>query len=310
MKEETNAYKLKLFLAFFAVYFIWGSTFSMVAIALKAFPPLVLTMFRFLIGGLCLAVFCVYRKERLPAAAEIRRYIVTGVIIFMGGVAAVVWAQQYISSSVASIIITTPFWFIVLDKPSWKANFSSPYILGGIVLGLVGVIILISNKQHLATTSANANSSLPAILIMIAGSFLWVAGSLYLKYKRGNASVFVKTCIQLLSAAALCFFICIAEGSFSRIHWSEIPLSAISALLYLSIASTTVAFIAFVWLMEHKSPAIVSTYSYINPLVAVLLGSLLLNERIVWLQIAAMIIILTGVLLINMPKYISKTVKA
>lgn len=310
MKQENNIYKLKLLLAFFAIYFVWGSTFSMVSIALKAFPPLILTTFRFLIGGLALAIYCIYRKERFPVNADIKKYIVTGIIIFMGGVAAVVWAQQYISSSLASIIITTPFWFIVLDKPGWKTNFSSPYIPGGIVLGLLGVIILISNKQHLAATSAGTGSSLSAILMMIAGSFLWAGGSLYLKYRPGNASVFVKTCIQLLSAAALCLLICLVTGSFSRVQWSEVPLSAVSALLYLSIASTTITFIAFVWLMEHKSPAIVSTYSYINPLVAVLLGSLLLNEKIVWSQIAAMIIILTGVMLINMPKYISKAVKA
>lgn len=310
MKEENSAYKLKLVLAFFAVYFVWGSTFSMVAIALKAFPPLILTTFRFLIGGLALAIYCIYKKERLPDATDIKKYALTGIIIFMGGVAAVVWAQQYISSSLASIIITTPFWFIVLDKPGWKTNFSSPYILGGIILGLLGVIILISNKQQLAGTSTNAHSSLPAILMMIGGSFLWASGSLYLKYKPGSASVFVKTCIQLLSAAALCLLICIATGSFSEVRWSEVPLSATLALLYLAIASTTITFIAFVWLMEHQSPAVVSTYSYINPLVAVLMGSVLLNERIVGLQVAAMIIILTGVMLINMPKYIGRAAKA
>lgn len=106
-----SLFKVKVVLAFVAIYFVWGSTFSMVSIALKAFSPLVLNTFRFLLGGLLLSVYCTIKRYSFPAFSELIKYVVLGIIIFMGGVVAVVWAQQYISSSLTSIIITTPFWF-------------------------------------------------------------------------------------------------------------------------------------------------------------------------------------------------------
>ena len=297
-----RAYKLKMIVAFAAIYLVWGSTFSFVAISLRTFPPFLLSALRFLIGGFALSVYCFYRKEQMPTLHDLKKYSITGIVVFIGGVMSVVWAQQYISSSLASIVITTPFWFVVLDKPNWKLNFSSPYILGGLVLGLFGVILLITNKESYDVASIN-NTAFVAILTMITGSFFWVAGSLYLRYNPDKTSVYVRTSIQLLSAGLFCIVISFFRNEFTVFSKNTLHFSSVFALFYLAIVSTTLTFLAFIWLLKHKPATIVSSYSYVNPIVAVLLGSVLLHETIGFLQIVAMFIILSGVLCINIPNY-------
>src|SRR5690349_5690453 len=111
---------IKVILAFAAIYIIWGSTFYGVHLALKSFPPFLLSSLRFLLAGSVLLLFCIITKEKMPSAADIRKNAVCGLVLFIGGVVSAVWSQQYISSSLASTIITTPFWFVLLDKKQWN----------------------------------------------------------------------------------------------------------------------------------------------------------------------------------------------
>jgi len=180
--ELSSSDRIKVFLAFAAIYLIWGSTFYGVLIALKSFSPFLLSTLRFLIAGVALLIYCIIRKEQWPSLADIKRNMICGLVIFIGGIVAVVWAQQYLSSSLASIIITTPFWFVVLDKRQWSFYFSSKWIIAGLVTGLLGVILLVGFRNGRAAIG-DEKMQLLSILIIIVGSFLWVSGSLYLKYK-------------------------------------------------------------------------------------------------------------------------------
>lgn len=300
--ELSSSYKLKLFLAFGAIYIIWGSTFFGVHVALKSFPPFLLSALRLLIAGIALLIFCGLKKEQAPGWADIKKNMVLGVIIFVGGIVAVVWAQQYISSSLASVIITTPFWFIVLDKRQWKFYFSSKWIITGLILGLSGVILLMGLKEGRAG-KGSAEMQLLSILIMIVGSFFWVSGSLYLKYKPSQSSVYVNTTIQLLSAGIFCIFLSWLNAEHTSFSIDVVRLDAWMALLYLAIVSSLITFLAFMWLIKVQPPAIVSTYSYVNPLVATLLGWAFAGEHISSIQLIALLIILIGVLFVNVPRY-------
>jgi len=292
----------KVILSFAAIYIVWGSTFYGVHLALQSFPPFLLSTLRFLIAGGLLFIYCIIRKEKMPLMADIRKNAICGVIIFIGGVVSVVWSQQYISSSLASIIITTPFWFVLLDKKQWPYYFSSKWIIAGLLTGLVGVILLVGFKKGSAGSS-NEYMQLFSIITMICGSFLWVSGSLYLKYKPSSNSAYVNACIQLLSAGITCLCISLFCHEPQQLSVSNIHASGIWATLYLGIVSTMITFMAYIYLIKVKPPAIVSTYSYVNPLVAVLLGCGLAGEKITPLQIAALVIILCGVLFVNIPKY-------
>ena len=291
--ESSSSYKLKLFLAFSAIYIIWGSTFFGVHVALKSFPPFLLSALRLLIAGMALSIFCIVKKETVPGWKDIQKNMVCGLVIFVGGIVAVVWAQQYISSSLASVIITTPFWFIVLDKRQWRFYFSSKWIIAGLILGLSGVILLMGLKEGRAG-KGSSEMQLLSILIMIAGSFFWVAGSLYLKYKPSQSSVYVNTSIQLLSAGIFCIFLSIINNEQTSFSFQAVGPDAWLALFYLAIISSLFTFLAFMWLIKVQPPAIVSTYSYVNPLVATLLGWAFAGEHISSIQLIALFIILSA----------------
>lgn len=296
------SYRLKLFLAFAAIYIIWGSTFFGVQLALKSFPPFLLSGLRLIIAGIALVIYCVFTRQATPTLQDITKHAFWGLVIFVGGIVFVVWAQQFISSSLASSIITTPFWFIILDRPQWKFYFSSKWIICGLFLSLIGVIILMAFKQARAG-SGDETMQVIAILAIIAGSFLWVLGLLYLKYKPSPVSVYVSTPIQMLSAGMFCLVLSYVTSDLNKFEINNVLPSAVYALFYLAIISSLFTFLAFQWLIQVKPPAIVSTYSYVNPMVATLLGWLFANENISVIQLAALAIILTGVLFVNIPRY-------
>jgi drug/metabolite transporter (DMT)-like permease len=297
------SYKLKLILAFAAIYLIWGSTFFGVQLALKSFPPFLLSALRLIIAGVALTVYCVFTRQKAPSLIDIGRHAVAGWVIFIGGVMFVVWAQQFISSSLASSVITTPFWFIILDRPQWKFYFSSKWILGGLLLSLAGVIVLMAFKQPTRSGSESETMQTIAILAMITGSFLWVAGSLYMRYRPSNTSIYVNTAIQLSSAGIVCLLLSYVTTDFDKFSMENVTPGSVFALVYLAIVSSLITFLAFQWLIRVQPPAVVSTYAYVNPLVATLLGWLLASEHISFAQIAALVIILTGVLFVNIPRY-------
>lgn len=297
------SYRLKLFLAYAAIYLIWGSTFFGVQLSLQSFPPFLLSALRLILAGLALTLYCIFTRQRAPSLGDIGTHAVAGLVIFVGGVMFVVWAQQFLSSSLASAVITTPFWFILLDKPQWKFYFSSKWIVGGLLLSLIGVIILMSFKQQTRAGSGSEAMQTIAILTMITGSFLWVAGSLYLKYRPSNTSIYVNTAIQLLSAGIVCLLISYSTTDIGKFSMENVRQEAVYALIYLGLVSSLITFLAFQWLIRVQPPAVVSTYAYVNPLVATLLGWSLANEHISFAQIAALVIILTGVLCVNIPRY-------
>ncbi|GCC53516.1 EamA family transporter [Chryseotalea sanaruensis] len=297
-----NRQKQKTILAFAAIYLIWGSTFFGVSIALKSFPPFLLSALRFLIGGLLLTGYCYFRKQPMPSVKEILSFSFWGIIIFGGGIIAVVWAQQYLPSSLASLIITTPFWFIVLDKSHWHINFKNYWTMTGLIAGLAGVLLLMSQKSSNQFQGVDFTQT-KAILVMVAGSMLWVIGSLRLRGNQSSISVYAKTSIHLLAAGVFAIVVSLLSNESTSFNWQAIRIDSLFALLFLAILSTTLTFIAFVWLIQTKPVAMVSTYSYINPMVAVLLGVLVGGESINTIQVAAMFIILSGVFLVNIPKY-------
>ncbi|MCP9766341.1 EamA family transporter [Lacihabitans sp. LS3-19] len=294
------SFRTKLVLAYIAIYFVWGSTFLFVKIALGSFPPFILSALRFIIGGTALLLFSIITKKSFPEKSELKKHSILGIVIFIGGVVAVVWAQQHISSSMASAIITTPFWFVVLDKSQWKFYFKNPLIIGGLVLGLVGVILLMTEKTAKVSNASDGLQFL-SILVMISGSLLWVLGSLYLKTHPSSSSVYPNTSIQLLSAGVFCLLLNFASNN--SFDLSHATFEGWGAVIYLAIVSTTITFLAFIWLIKVQTPAIVSTYSYVNPIVATFLGWTFGQEHISKLQLVALGVILCGLLLVNMGKF-------
>lgn len=296
------SYNSKLIFAFAAIYLVWGSNFIIVQQVLKSFPPFLLSSLRLWIAVMSLLLFCFIRKEPFPSKREIIKNALAGIVIFIGGIVAVVWAQQYLSSSMTAIIITTPFWFVILDRRQWNYYFSSYWIVSGLLMGLLGVFLLTQSK-HIISGGVTSPMEFIAIFTIITGSFMWVSGSLYLKYHPTASSVYVNTAIQLLTAGIVCLPLSFLCGDFNHFKVDQVSWKAWVGLFYLAIVSSCITFLAFMWLIRVQPPAIVSTYSYVNPIVATLLGWFIANEKISSLQISALAVILLGLLFVNMPRY-------
>jgi len=294
--------RTKIILAYLVIYLVWGTTFLGVRWSLDSFPPFLLSALRLLIAGGALALICLVRKESLPPRKEIIRHAVCGLLIFIGGIVAVVWAQQFISSSLASTIITTPFWFVILDRRQWKFYFSTKWIPAGLLLGLSGVVLLMASRTG-GAAHETGSMQFVAILLIVGGSFLWAGTSLYVRYQSVATSVYVSTAIQMLSAGTVTIMISALSGELSTFQLEQVQSHALYSLLYLALVSSMMGFLCFMWLINVQPPAIVSTYSYVNPLVATLLGWMLANETITSMQLIALGIILLGVLLVNIPRY-------
>lgn len=294
-------------LAFLAVYIVWGSTYFFISKALHGFPPFLLGGFRFVIAGLITMIWAVWKKENLMDWVSVKLAAVSGFLILFIGNGMVIFVEQYVGSAwVAIIISAAPLWYVIYDKPHWKENFSSKSILTGLFLGLIGIFLLfLPNISPTYKTDRNPYERV-ALFALIIGSMSWVVGSLYAKYKKTEAPAAVNTGWQMFFAGIYFLIGAVFTGEFKTFQLAAVPLEAWYSISYLIIFGSILAYSCFVWLMEVRSPAQVSTYAYVNPVVAVLLGVFLDAERVNSLQISGLFVILLSVLLINLNKYIKR----
>jgi drug/metabolite transporter (DMT)-like permease len=210
------------------------------------------------------------------------------------------------SAMVAIIVSSSPIWFVLLDKPKWRENFSSRSTIIGLVIGFAGVILLFSEKISNAFSSDHVKTELLGMALLIIGSMAWAGGSLYSKYKSVSGSATVNTAWQMLFAGLLFFPGSLLRGEMQGLEWQSISTDAWLSLLYLIFFGSIAGFSAYVWLLQVRSATQVSTYAYVNPVVAVVLGVFLADENISVLQMAGLVIILGSVLIINLAKYKSQ----
>ncbi len=294
----------KVYLAFAAVYIIWGSTYFFIREALDGFPPFVLGSVRFFMAAAIMFGWCLATGVRIAPGRDLWKVIVVGFLLLFVGNGAVIWAEGAIPSSVVAIAVAVaPLSFVVFDKPNWGVNFRSPATLLGVVAGIAGVWLLFGHRLAAQWGAAEVSAETSALLVLLVGIIAWPAGSLYAKYRPTALPNMVNSSWQML-AGAVCFsFVAMGRGEWAQVQWDAIPGNAWFALVYLVVFGSIVGYSAYVWLLGVRPAAQVSTYAYVNPVVAVLLGVFLGNEVLGWREIAGLVVILGGVLLINLAKY-------
>jgi drug/metabolite transporter (DMT)-like permease len=307
---ETMSRKWKIILAFAAVYLIWGSTYLAIVFAIRDIPPFLMSGMRFFLAGILLYGWCVFvRKEKQPDLSSLGKNALCGILMLFGGTGSLAWAEQYISSGLAAIIITSiPFWFVLLDKKQWSFYFSNKIILFGLLVGFAGVALLIFFGKSSPVVSAPHSKQLAGMLILIVGGISWTVGSLYSKYKPANSSITMNTSIQLMMAGLFSTLVGIVTGEAKDFSFSQIHTSSLLALLYLAMLGSLLTYLCYIWLLQVRPAAQVSSYVYVNPIVAIVLGAIIGREIITGWHIISLIIILVGVLLVNLPKY--KTIRS
>src|SRR5450432_1941852 len=298
---------LQVVLAYLTVYIVLGSTYFFISRALHGFPPFLLGAIRFIIAGLIMMIWAIWKKENLLDWDSIKLAAVSGFLVLFIGNGVVIFVEQYVGSAwVAIIISAAPLWYVVYDKPHWKENFASKSILTGLFLGLLGIFLLfLPNISSRYNTDRNPYETF-ALFALIVRSMSWVVGSLYAKYKKTAATANVNSGWQMFLAGLYFFLGALFTGEYKSFHFSNVTSDAWFSISYLIVFGSILAYSCFVWLMEVRSPAQVSTYAYVNPVVAVLLGVFLASEHVNIIQIAGLFVIMVSVLLINLNKYLKK----
>lgn len=300
-----HPYRLKrqtigILIAYFLIYVVWGSTYYVIGLALQDLPPFLLGTLRFSTAGLILLGLCIVRGELVFRWELVRRSAVSGIVLLFVDMAVIMLAEQYVSSSLVAIVASsTALWIFVLDRPMWQNNFRSPLKIAGAFIGFGGVLALYI-EQVLSEKTAAQNEY--GLLILTAGCVSWALGTLYAKYRSSKTeavNAFAGSAWQMLAAGGMFWMCSLMLGEPEHISLDGIPGKAWWSLAYLVVFGSILAYSAYVWLLKVRPAAEVGTHAYVNPFVAVFLGSVFGGEHITWLQVAGLVVILCGVMLIG-----------
>ena len=299
--NKKNPSQALVIAAFAALYTIWGSTYLAILIAIKSIPPFLMAGIRFLVAGLILYSWCRIKGEHTPNGRSLRHISFSGMLLLFVGNTGLVFAEQYLPTGLAAIMVAaTPLWFVILDRRQWKFYFSNKKILLGLLIGFAGIVSLFAGKDNIDISADKMK--LISFFVLFFGSICWATGTLYAKYQPSNGSTGMKASIQMLTAGILSLITGIGSGELQQFNWAGITHQSLIALAYLITFGSLIGYMSFVWLMSVRPPALVGTYAYVNPVVAVFLGWLIVHEPITWHQVLALLIILAGVIIVNFSK--------
>ncbi len=303
---------VKVLLAFAAVYLIWGSTYLAAQFGLATIPPYLMGSMRFAIAGLILLGWSLLKKHPSPGTKVISVNSIGGILMLVGGSGSVLWAQQYLSSGIAAILVASlPVWFVLLDKKQWSFYFGDKRVILGVILGFAGILLLFGTGVRNGVQSESGWMQLIGIGVILLGCISWTIGSLYVKYQAVQADVAISAGIQLLAAGIFSLIPSFLSNELTAFQWSQVSTGGWLALLYLMIPGSVIAFMSYLYLLKVRPAAQAGTYAYVNPVIAVLLGAIFANEKVTVYQIIGLIIILLSVFMINWNSYttVSKTGK-
>jgi drug/metabolite transporter (DMT)-like permease len=305
MSQVQRPSRLAVMFAFGLVYLFWGSTYLAIDIAVQSIPPALMCGLRFSIAGVVMLVVCAATGHRIwYSARQILPACVVGVLLLMGGNLTLSWAEVTVPSGLAALIIAiTPLWFLVLDSLLLGHHRISGRGKAGLGLGIVGLGVLFWPELH--ATSSLGRSELWRSLALLGGSFSWALGSVLSKRWQSGMDGFSATGWQVTAAGVANFLFAFAVGDFSRVTWTTRSLSAV---FYLVVCGSWIGYTAYIWLLEHVPTSKVSTYAYVNPVVAVFLGWLVLHERVDRFIAMGSVIVVFSVILVTSAKIEKKTV--
>jgi len=267
--------RLRVVLAFLAIYVIWGSTYLAIRFAVETIPPLFTAGFRHLTAGIILLAWCLAKGLR-PSWPQIRASIVIGFFFFLIGHGSLHWAERIVPSGLAALLIAIePIFVFLLSSAAARTWKLSGMLLAGILLGLGGVAMLLQGTA----LEAKPGTTLAAVAILV-GAFSWSVGIIYSRRSHLSGNPALLSALSLLSGAVMLIVTAILAGEAKGFSVAQVTTKSWLALSYLILFGSVVAFSAYNWLLEHYSPTLVATHTYVNPVVAVLLGWLYGGEAL------------------------------
>ena len=283
--------------ALIAVYLIWGSTYLAIRYAVETAPPFLMAAVRFVVFGGFLYAMRRLSGDPRPKTLEWRSAAIIGIFLLVGGNGGVVWAEQFVPSSLAALLVATvPLWMALIDAFRPAGHRPSLMAIAGIIIGFGGVVLLI---RPVANSGESMN--LPGMAALIFASLAWSIGSLYGRNARLPPSQLLGTAMEMLAGGLALMLVATLVGEWSNLDISTISRRSALAVLYLTVIGSS-AFVAYVWLLRVAPTPLVSTYAYVNPLVAVVLGYFLAQEPMTLRIFFAAALIIGSVVLVTAPQ--------
>lgn len=278
------------------VYLIWGSTYYAISVAIKTMPPLLMAGARFLIAGIVLYTTLRLLRVPRPTLRQWAQAGLVGVLLLGGGNGMVTWVEQQVPSSIAALLVAlVPMWMVGLNWALPGGARPSMRTLTGVALGFGGVALL-------AFRGGAAGGGLnPLALLLVGSSFVWAAGSIYASKADLPASPLMSTAVEMLVGSVTLLAGGLVTGEAGHVNFAAISWQSLVALGFLILFGSLVGYSAYTWLLKNASHALVSTYAYVNPVVAMFLGVELGGERLSPVALAAAAIIIASVVLITLP---------
>jgi drug/metabolite transporter (DMT)-like permease len=289
--------KIRIWSALISVYIVWGSTYLAIRFAVETIPPFWMAGIRFLVAGAILYTWRRLAKDPAPTRLEWRSAAIIGIFLLVGGNGGVTWAEQRVASGIAALMVgSSPLWMVLLDairpggkRPNWQT-------MAGVFVGFVGIVLLIGPFEM---KGSSGKMDLWGIIALVLSAFFWAIGSLYSRGAKLPASPLTGTSMEMLVGGGVLLLLSGLSGEWGRLNLSAIAPRSIWALVYLIILGSLVGFVAYTWLLRVAPTPLVSTYAYVNPLIAIFLGNLLAQETLTLRTVIAALIIVSAVALIN-----------
>lgn len=266
----------RLVAAFAAVYILWGSTYLGIRFSIETLPPFFTQGMRFFLAGVVMFAWALLSGTPRPSRREWGGAAVTGFLLFVCGSGGLVWAEHSIPSGVAALVVATEPMAFVLIEAMRRRRMPRGAVLAGIALGSAGLAILAGPGMVLGS----GRFDLAAMAVLVVGTFCWAGGSLFSRGSRLPASPVMATAVTLLFGGGLLALVGVAAGELGRFDPAAVSAKSVVATVYLFIFGSIVGFSAYVWLLRVTTASRLSTYAYVNPIVAVFLGWALAGEAL------------------------------
>ena len=290
--------RFALLTAFAIVYVIWGSTFLAILFAIETLPPFLMASARFLVAGSVLYTWSrLVNGAAAPTSANWRATAIVGALLLLGGNGLLVWSEQRIPSGVAALLVgTVPCFMVLIDWLRPNGVRPTALVIAGLLLGLLGLVWLIGPDNLLG----GGRADFVGAVVVVLGSFSWAVGSIYSRHAATPPSPFLSTAMQMLGGGAALLVLSVSLGEPWTFDATAVSLRSVLGLLYLIVLGSIVAFSAYIWLLRVSTPTRVSTYAYVNPVIAVILGWALAGEALTPRMAIAAAVIVSGVALITL----------
>lgn len=281
--------------AFAIVCTVWGTTYLGIRIAVETIPPMLLTAIRYIVAGTILFAIARLRGDVIPRDRRtLFNVSLVGTLMVAGGNFSVIWAEQWVPSGIASLLVaTSPFWAAIMERLRANGEHISKRKMLGMIVGFLGVAMLVTPGG--ANGALDRNVLLGALAIQ-AGAIAWQYGTLRGKHHLQTVAPLMSSALQMLVGGALTGIMGLARGDVARFYVTP---RTLAALVYLTLFGSVLAYTSYVYALKHMKTTTMSLYAYVNPVIAVLVGWLVLSEKLTWLSLAAMAVILGGVALVQ-----------